>query len=215
MDTTAALDYIDDPDRARVALHPVRRRILEALGDGASAPALARSLGLPRQQVNYHLGRLAAERLVQSEETGRVGRRIDRTYRRTARSYVIVPRALAGLGLEPAQVEDKVSSAYLAAVSAKTLADLAALGAAADRAGKRVPTLTLTADVRVGTPQEMAALAAALTDAFTTIVARFHDDRSPAGRTFRLVLGGYPAVRDRSPVTDPTAARTEGASPDD
>jgi DNA-binding transcriptional ArsR family regulator len=175
-------------------LHPLRRRILRALENPRSAPQLAAALDLPRQQVNYHLRRLEAERLVDAEDLGRVGRRIDRRYRRTAASYLIAPATVAGLPVDPRAVSDRFSSAYLAAAAAKTLGDLAVLRRAADRQSKRVPTLSLEAEVRFATPAAQRAFADALTQAFADLAARFHTPAAPDGRTFRIFAGGYPAT---------------------
>lgn len=181
-----------------MALHPLRRRILQALEAPASAPTIARSLGLGRQQVNYHLHRLEAERLIESEELGRVGRRIDRLYRRTAASYLLAPTTVAGTPAEAREIRDRFSAIYLTAVAARTLNDLAALGRAAHRQGKRIPTLTLETEVRFATPAAQRAFADALTEAVSDLAQRFHDATTPGGRTFRVFACGYPAVADRS-----------------
>jgi DNA-binding transcriptional ArsR family regulator len=195
--TARSLDIIDDPGRARTALHPLRLQLLRVLEQPKSAPQLAATLDLPRQQINYHLRRLEADRLVEAEEMGRVGRRIDRQYRRTAASYLIAPATLAGAAVDPRAMADRFSSAFLAAASAKTLSDLAALRRAAERESKRVPSLALEAEVRFATPSAQRAFADALTQAFGDLVARFHNPAAREGRTFRIFAGGYPAVADR------------------
>ena len=43
-------------------------------------------MGMPRQRVLYHLRTLEAQRLVEAQDHGSVGRRIDRSYVRTATS---------------------------------------------------------------------------------------------------------------------------------
>lgn len=195
---TAALEFIEDATRARAALHPLRLRLLEALAQGeATAPVLAERLSLPRQTINYHLARLAEQRLISAQERGRVGRRIDRAYRLAARSYLIAPSALAGVGALPGQIADKFSSAYLAAITARAQSDLQALRRAALRTGKRLPTLTLEADVRFRSPGEQKAFAEELAQAFADLVARHHAPTGP-GRTFRFFIAGHPAVPDRS-----------------
>jgi DNA-binding transcriptional ArsR family regulator len=193
----APLEFIGDPSRARAALHPLRLRLLEALARGeATAPALAERLSLPRQTINYHLARLAEQRLIRPREQGRVGRRIDRAYRLTARSFLIAPSALAGVGVEPGRIADKFSSAYLAAVTARAQRDLQALERAAARTGKRLPTFTLEADVRFASAADQAAFAEALAQSFAALVARHH---APTGRTFRFFIAGHPAVPGRPP----------------
>jgi hypothetical protein len=98
--------------------------------------------------VNYHLRELQAQQLVEAHDHGRVGRRIDRTFARTATSYVIAPKALGGEPIDPHAVSDAFSSVYLSAVTTRALNDLAACGVPAAAKGKRVPTLTLETVVR-------------------------------------------------------------------
>ena len=49
------LEIIDDPARARVALQPIRLKLLHLLEQPQSAPQLAKTMGMPRQRVLYHL----------------------------------------------------------------------------------------------------------------------------------------------------------------
>ena len=56
---------LDDLDNALLALAPIRRRILTALTEPASAAGRAEQLGLPRQNIGYHLNALEAVGLVQ------------------------------------------------------------------------------------------------------------------------------------------------------
>ena len=188
------LDIIDDPARARVALQPIRLQLLQLLERPQSAPQVARALAMPRQRVLYHLRRLEAQRLVEAHDHGAVGRRIDRSYVRTATSYAIAPKTLGRVAVDPRTVADAFSSAYLSAVAGRALNDLAALGPAAAARGKRVPTLTLETCVRFATPADQRRFADELTAAFTTLAARYHQPNATKGRTFRVFACSYPAV---------------------
>jgi predicted ArsR family transcriptional regulator len=188
------LHIIDEPSRARSALQPLRLRLLQLLDTPQSAPQLARAMGLPRQQVNYHLRKLEAEQLVAAQEHGRVGRRIDRTFARTATSYVIAPKTLGGEAIDPQAVSDAFSSVYLSAVTTRALNDLAALRRAAAAKGKRVPTLTLETVVRFATPADQRRFAGELTELFAALAAKYHQETAPQGRSFRVFACGYPAV---------------------
>ena len=199
------LDIIDDPARARVALQPIRLRLLQLLDRPQSAPQLAKATGIPRQRVLYHLRTLESQRLVESEEHGKVGRRIDRSYVRTATSYAIAPATLGGVAVDPRTVGDAFSAAYLSAVASRALNDLAALGRAAATRGKRVPTLTLETEVRFLTPADQRRFADELSTALTALAARYHHPNAPQGRTFRVFACGYPAVP--SPSTDNDSGR--------
>ena len=192
------LDIIDDPTRARAALQPIRLRLLHLLERPQSAPQLATAMGMPRQRVLYHLRKLEAQRLVEAHEHGRVGRRIDRSYVRTATSYAIAPKTLGGVAVDPRTVADAFSSAYLSAVAGRALNDLAALGRAAVARGKRVPTLTLETNVRFATPADHRRFADELTTALTRLAAKYHRPDAPQGRTFRVFACGYPAVPSRA-----------------
>src|SRR3954452_10437010 len=192
--TGPTLDIIDDPARARVALQPIRLRLLHLLERPQSAPQLEKAPGLPRQKVLYHLRKLEAQRLVDAHEHGSVGRRIDRSYVRTATSYAIAPKTLGGVAIDPRTVADAFSSAYLSGVAGRALNDLAALGRAAAARGKRVPTLTLETDVRFATPADQRRFAGELTTALATLAAKYHQPDAPQGRTFRVFACGYPAV---------------------
>lgn len=200
---TQSLDIIDDPTRARAALQPIRLRLLHLLERPQSAPQLAKTMGMPRQRVLYHLRTLEAQRLVEAHEHGNVGRRIDRTYVRTATSYAIAPKTLGGVAVDSRTVADAFSFAYLSAVAGRALNDLAALGRAATARGKRVPTLTLETDVRFATPADQRRFADELTTSLTTLAAKYHHPDATTGRTFRVFACGYPAV-------PPRAAEPEG-----
>jgi len=199
------LDIIDDPGRARIALQPIRLRLLHLLEQPQSAPQLAKTIGMPRQRVLYHLRKLEAQRLVEAQEHGSVGRRIDRSYVRTATSYAIAPKTLGGVAVDSRTVADAFSSAYLSAVAGRALNDLAALGRAAAVRGKRVPTLTLETHVRFVTPADQRRFADELTTTFATLAAKYHHPDAPQGRTFRVFACGYPAVP--SPVSEPEGGR--------
>jgi hypothetical protein len=192
------LDIIDDPARARVALQPIRLRLLHLLERPQSAPQVAKAMGMPRQRVLYHLRTLEAQQLVEAQDHGSVGRRIDRTYVRTATSYAIAPKTLGGVAVDTRTVADAFSSAYLSAVAGRALNDLAALGRAAAGRGKRVPTITLETEVRFATPAEQRAFADELTAALTTLAAKYHHPDATKGRTFRVFACGYPAVPSRA-----------------
>jgi hypothetical protein len=199
------LDIIDDPARARTALQPIRLRLLQLLEQPRSAPQLAKATGIPRQRVLYHLRTLQAQQLVEAQDHGNVGRRIDRSYVRTATSYAIAPKTLGGVAVDARSVADAFSSAYLSAVAGRALNDLAALGRAAAARGKRIPTLTLETEVRFATPADQRRFADELTTTLAALAAKYHQADAPQGRTFRVFACGYPAVP--APSSEPDANR--------
>jgi DNA-binding transcriptional ArsR family regulator len=201
MTTIPALSIVEHPDQAGALLDPTRRELLERLREPDSAAGLARRMRLPRQRLNYHLRELERAGLVECVGERRKGNCTERLMRATARAFVISPAVLGSLGSSPEAGADRVSAATLVAAAAETIRSVAALERRAKREGKRLATLTLESEIRFASAAARAAFAEELTQAVARLVARFHDDRAPRGRRFRLVVGAHPAV------TAPTAEK--------
>jgi DNA-binding transcriptional ArsR family regulator len=181
-------------------LDPARLRLLGELQQPGSAAGLARRLSLPRQKVNYHLRELEKAGLVRLVEERRKGNCVERVVQATATSYVIDPGILGPLAADPDRIEDRLSSAYLVAVAAKAIRELAELRARAGAAKKPLATFTLQVDVRFATPEDRSAFAEELATSVAQLVREYHtpggDD---GGRLHRFFVGGYPAItRPRS-----------------
>ncbi|SCF01053.1 Helix-turn-helix domain-containing protein [Micromonospora purpureochromogenes] len=185
---------IEDPAAAEASLDPVRARLLAALAEPASATMLAARVGLARQKVNYHLRALEQHGLIELVEERRKGNVTERVMRATAASYVISPAALAAVRPDPAQAPDRLSARWLLALAARLVQDVGALITGADRAGKRVATFAVDADVRFASASDRAAFAEELAAAVADLVGRYHDEQAPGGRRHRVVLALHPSV---------------------
>jgi hypothetical protein len=97
------------------------------------------------------------------------------------------------LGARPDSIRDRFSGDYLVAVAAQTMRDVGALQEQAAQAGKLLATLSLQTDVRFASAQDQNAFAQELTGSVTQLAKRYHRPESEGGRTFRLVVGGYPS----------------------
>ncbi len=169
-----------------------RRPLLEALAEPDSAAGLARRLGVPRQRINYHLRLLEREGLVEPVEERRKGNCVERVVRATAQAYLISPEALGAIGVPSGQPGDRASSSTLMAAAARAIHQVGALEARAERAGKRLATLTLDTELRFATAESRAAFAEELVTLVGRLAAKYHDDRAPRGRRFRLVALVHP-----------------------
>lgn len=194
-----SLDMIHDPARAAVLLDPLRLRMLGHLREEPdSASGLSRRLKMPRQKLNYHLRELEKEGFVELVEERRKGNCIERVVRATARAFVIDPGIMGALGIDPAEFQDRFSAAYLVAVAAKTIRDVATLRQKAEKAGKRLATFTLQTEVRFASAAERAAYVEELTTQIARLAAKYHNERAEGGRSFQFVLGAYPTVKKES-----------------
>jgi len=188
----APLDVVRSAESAAALLDPARQRLLVHLKEPDSATGLARRLKLPRQRINYHLKVLEGAGLVELVEERRKGNCLERVVRATARAFIISPEALGELGPTRELAADRLSSAYLMVAAGRTIQDVALLENKAKQEGKRLATLTLEADVRFASAETRAKFAEELADAVARIAARYHDDRAPAGRRFRLLAAVHP-----------------------
>jgi len=185
---------VDESARAASMLHPMRLQILDALREPGSASTVARQLGLPRQKVNYHLRELEKAGFLEEVEQRRSGNCIERIVRAKATHYLINPEILGRLAADGASVPDRFSSAYLIALAAGTIRDLAALQQRAAKQKKRVATFALQTDVRFATPEARKGFTEELANAVARLVAKYHDEETAGGRAFRFTIGAYPAV---------------------
>ncbi|MFF0269588.1 helix-turn-helix domain-containing protein [Kribbella sp. NPDC004536] len=188
------LRFVEEPEKVRLALSPIRRRLLELLREPSSATQLAAALDLPRQRVNYHLRELEKAGLVELVEERR---------RRGFTERIL--RASGGLVVDPAvmgraftQIQDQYAAEHLVEVAAGTVRDVARMQTAADADGKRLLTFTVEAEVRFAEPADVHRFTDALAAAMQQVVDEFD---SAGGRQYRVVAGGHPAPR-----------RTEGES---
>lgn len=192
-----ALDLVDATERTSALLHPMRLRILDALREPGSATTVARQLGTTRQKVNYHLRELEKAGFLEEVEQRRSGNCLERIVRATATHYLINPEVLGRLAADPDRVEDRFSSTYLIALASQAIRDIAAAQQATAGSKKRVATLSLQADVRFASAAARASFATELANAVARLVAKYHDAKADGGRTFRLIVGAYPARKKR------------------
>jgi len=185
---------IDTPAAAAASLDPVRSRILAELGTPGSATTLAARIGLPRQQVNYHLRTLERHGLVELVEERRKGNCTERVMQATAASYVISPTALSAVAPDPARAPDQRSARWLLGVAGRLVSEVGELIARAGAAGKPLATLGIDSEVRFASAKDRAAFAVELADAVNGLVAKYHDEAAPGGRAHRFVVALHPTI---------------------
>jgi DNA-binding transcriptional ArsR family regulator len=196
------LAVIEDPQAAEVSLDPIRTRLLVELAEPASATALAARIGLPRQNVNYHLRALEEHGLVELVEERRKGNVTERVLRATAMSYVISPDALDGIQPDPTRAPDRLSARWLIALAAKLVRDVGQLVVGANQARKGLATFAMDAEIRFGSAADRAAFAEELAVSITSLVSRYHDQAAPGGRDHRIVVAVHPTLKEKAPGQD-------------
>ena len=190
-----AVEIITDPAAAAVALDPIRCRLLAELAEPASAATLAERLGIARQKVNYHLRTLETHGMVTVAKERLWGGLTERLMVATASSYMVSPNAMGPVAVNPAQKIDRLSASFLIALGARVIHEVSDLVRRAAAAGKVLATLAVDTEVRFKSPADRAAFTSELTDAITKLVAKYHDESAPGGRSHRLVVMAHPTLQ--------------------
>jgi len=186
------MHVVKDPRHAALLAAPIRQRILEALEKPGSASSVAARLHMPRQKVAYHVKQLEEHGFVKLLREEQRRGCIERIMERTAHHLVVSNEVLGRAGVDPKRLRDKFSGEYLAALASRMARDVAEAQTAADRAGKRLATLSTDVTVRLRSPADRAAFAEELVDAIARVAAKYHDEHHPEGRSYRVILGAYP-----------------------
>lgn len=196
MDNTAPA-LIEDVEKARQGLTPLRLRMLALLREPGSAATLAAALELPRQRVGYHLHALEKAGLVAS--AGERQRRgfTERLFVAGAGAFVVDP-SIFGVPPTSAEKQDRFAAEHLVARSAETVREVTRMQAAAAAEGTRLLTFTIEADIGFAAPQDIEAFAERL----GAMVAGLAEEFAPKteGRRYRLLIGGHPAIKGKSPA---------------
>lgn len=193
MDNTAPV-LLEDADKARQAMTPLRLKLLALLREPGSAATLAAALELPRQKVGYHLHALEKVGLV--TPAGERQRRgfTERLFVAKAGSFVVDPSIF---GVPPVvEKQDRFAAEHLVARSAETVREVTRMQAAAAEEGTRLLTFTIEADVSFAAPEHIEVFAERL----TAMVAGLAEEFAPKGegRRYRVMIGGHPAIKGKT-----------------
>jgi DNA-binding transcriptional ArsR family regulator len=188
------LATLTTPSITAAVMDATRLSILAQLRTPGSAASVAAQLGAPRQRIGYHVRALEDAGLVVPVTERSHGGLVERLLQASAAAYVVAPQALGPLAADPATITDRFSTAYQLAVASRIIRDLSELRVRAEKGRKTVPTLTLDARVRVGSPEAQNAFATDLANAVARVIEKHHDDLSPNGRTFACAVALHPNV---------------------
>lgn len=195
----SSVALVSDAAKARAALTPLRRELLERLREPNSAASLAGQLAVSRQKLGYHLRVLEEAGLVKLvEERPRRGF-VERVLVACADTFVLDPALVQGAEQPAGDAQDRYASDHLVRTASALVRDVARMREAADLEGKRLLTLTVEAELTFATPADFDAFSEQLSDAFTALAKRYA--ASPlrkGGRRYRLVAAAHPAVQTKA-----------------
>lgn len=188
---------LDDLDTALLALAPIRRRILTALSEPASAAGLAEQFGMPRQKIGYHLRALEGAGLVQPAGERRKRGFTERLFI-AARDHVLDPALMqAPPDPEAVEAQDRHAADHLISTASTIVRDVARMRQNAAAEGSRLLTLTVEADVVFATPADFDAFTEEVSSAVAALARKY---AAPSGRRYRLTAAAHPAVVKSMPT---------------
>lgn len=195
--TARPSSLLDDLDTAHLALAPIRRRILAALIEPASAAGLAEQLDMPRQKIGYHLKALEDAGLIRLSGERRKRGFTERLFV-AAERYVLDPALLqAPVDPDAVDAQDRHAAGHLINTASAMVRDVARMREAADAEGARLLTLTVEADMSFATPADFDAFSHDVAEAVAALARRYS---APAGRRYRLTAAAHPAVVKPAPT---------------
>ncbi|HEY6177330.1 MAG TPA: helix-turn-helix domain-containing protein, partial [Kofleriaceae bacterium] len=122
---SSSVALVSDAAKARAALTPLRRELLDRLREPNSAASLAGQLAIPRQKLAYHLRVLEEAGLVKLlEERPRRGF-IERVLVACADTFVLDPALVQGAERPASDAQDRHASEHLVRTAAALVRDVA------------------------------------------------------------------------------------------
>ncbi len=195
MKAQSSSNLIRDTHTAAAMMNPLRMKILEHLREPNSAAGLARILDMPRQQLNYHLRELEKNELIELVEERRKGNMTERIVRATSKSYMVV---LNTAKIDPEEVKDKFSAAYLLSAATQLIQEVAVLQSGAQKAKKKLPTFTLQTAVKFASPDQLHAFTEELTKAVAKLAVKYQNEEDPNGRSYRFHVFSHPTLKKQA-----------------
>lgn len=186
-----SVKILTDTDLKAVA-SPFRQKLMRALAEPRSAASIAGELNVSRQRIGYHMRDLERSGCIELVGEQPVRGLTERLYRARPIAFA------AGRPADRSRLKaaDRFSWRALVELVAIALRDLIVLRRRADRAGKRLATLALDAELRFDSPAERKAWANELVGAVEAVCRRYEKKPGAGGRSFRMVLGAYPALKE-------------------
>lgn len=186
--------YIDDPAQAAALLQPLRLDLLKRMGSPSTCPDLAQQLGVPTQQVNYHMRILHEAGLVDRIEERRVRGTVEGIYQARAASFWLSAKLVGSIGAPRASSE--MSLGYLLSLAEDLQEDVARLAARKDASA----SLGLSMQLELSDPARREEFLEDVQKLFQSLGRKYGakaQSRKRKTETYRLMLACYPDPEEK------------------
>ncbi|MDQ8755079.1 winged helix-turn-helix domain-containing protein [Sphingosinicella sp. LHD-64] len=186
------LAMVEDAGTARLALSPLRQRLLARLRTPASASALGDEFGMPRQKIGYHLRLLEKAGLIAEAGTRQRRGFTQKLYEARGDALIVDPMILAPTDPVATEKQDRFAAEHLVRTAAGLVREVSRMRDAAMGEGSRLLTFTVEADVAFARPSDVERFTSRLAEAVAAIAADFAPEGE--GRAYRVTIAGHPAA---------------------
>jgi len=176
-------------DHLSALAHPLRVRVLELLRVPASAAALARELGEPRQKLGYHLQQLLQAGLIRKVGERRTGGFVEDLYQAAAAAFVVSPRITWVERTRATALNAQLPLRALMEMGERLQRDAAVLVDRAAFEGAQIPAIALEAEVRFRSEAEREAFVKEYLGVLTSLIERH---AAKDGERFSISLAARP-----------------------
>jgi DNA-binding transcriptional ArsR family regulator len=180
---------VETPEGMQALAHPVRVRILEALRTAASAAAVARVVGQPRQNVTYHLKELERAGLVRRAGERRKGNFVESLYESVGGTFVVSPRAAWGDPRRSEAMAAQHSLENLVTLGEQLQQDAVALLDRAAFDGEEIASAAVAAEVGFATASDREAFMKEYLKSLGPLLRKHGRKR---GSRYRVAIAVYP-----------------------
>ena len=180
---------IRDPERLQALCHPTRVAMLEALREPASAAAVARQIGQPRQRVGHHLKTLEQAGLVVPVGRRRNGNFVETLYRSAARTFLVAPEVAWADSRRLETLESQHSLHTLVQIGERLQRDALVLLDRAAFDGAEIASAAVSAEACFASEAERADFLKEYLKATRELLERYG---SKQGDPYRIVLAVHP-----------------------
>ena len=187
-----SMTMVDDAATARLALSPLRRRLLARLRNPASAAVLSEEFAMPRQKIGYHLRVLEKAGLVAEAGTRRRRGFTERMLETRSDALIVDPMILAPADPDAVGKQDRFAAGHLVRAAAQIVRDVSRMREAAESEGRRLLTFTVEAEIAFAAPADIELFTARLAESLAEIAADFAP--RDEGRAYRITIAGHPAA---------------------
>lgn len=185
---------IRDIEAARVLLNPIRVAMLELMREPRTSAELAEKLEMSPQRINNHLKELLDTKLIERVENRTKRNLIEGVYQASGRFYWLSPRITREQSVDLQKLQEAMSLHNLLVMSERLHEDAARLLERSDSAkAGEVPSIGVTAEIRLRTPQEREQFTREFLTALHSVLEKYQGPAGPEQK-FTAMMICYPSV---------------------